>query len=95
MATRQRPRRPWLHLPRAMVAFAKSWRAKAVEVVWVYRENFPVVVLGFRELARLVMELPSSQQFWSAGLTIAVGGAAACLPILAVHRKAFDGVDYP
>ena len=70
-------------------------KMEAVEVVWVYRENFPIVVLGFRELARLVMELPSSQQFWSAGLTIAVGGAAACLPILAVHHKAFDGVDYP
>ena len=35
---------------------------EAVEVVWVYRENFPVVFLGFRELARLVMRLPSSQQ---------------------------------
>ena len=37
-------------------------KMEAVEVVWVYRENFPVVVLGFRELARLVMPLPSSQQ---------------------------------
>src|SRR5215470_20010865 len=37
-------------------------KVEAVEVVWVYRENFPVAVLGFRELARLVMPLPSSQQ---------------------------------
>jgi hypothetical protein len=37
-------------------------KMKAVEVVWVYRENFPVVVLGCRELARLVMPSPSSQQ---------------------------------
>ena len=37
-------------------------KMEAVEVVRVYRENFPVVVLGFRELARLVMPLPSSQQ---------------------------------
>ena len=33
-------------------------KMEAVEVVWVYRENFPVVVLGFRELTRLVMPLP-------------------------------------
>ena len=87
-----------------MVAFAKSWRAKAVEVVWVYRENFPVVVLGVRELARLVMPSPSSQK-----MTNLVRGTndrsrrsrsmlahLGCYsPLFSVHRKAFDGVDYP
>jgi len=79
-------------------------KMEAVEVVWVYRENFPVVVLGFRELARLVMPLPSSQQ-----LTNLVRGTndrsrrsrsvlahLGCYsPLFSVHRKAFDGVDYP
>ena len=76
-------------------------KMEAVEVVWVYRENFPVVVLGFRELARLVMPLPSSQQ-----LTNLVRGTRSrrsrsvlahlgCYsPLFPVHRKAFkwDGL---
>jgi hypothetical protein len=76
-------------------------KMKAVEVVWVDRENFPVVGLGFCELARLVMPLPSSQQ-----LTNLVRGTndrgrrhrsrsvlahLGCYsPLFSVHRKAFD-----
>ena len=76
-------------------------KMEAVEVVWVYRENFPVAVLGFCELARLVMPLPSSQQ-----LTNFVRGTCdrgrrhrsrsvlarlGCYsPLFSVHRKAFD-----
>jgi hypothetical protein len=79
-------------------------KMEAVEVVWVYCENFPVVELCFRELARLVMPLPSSQQ-----LTNLVRGTnersrrsrnvlahLGCYsPLFSIHRKAFDDVDYP
>ncbi|MFZ1089935.1 MAG: hypothetical protein WAN75_11855 [Xanthobacteraceae bacterium] len=80
-------------------------KMEAVEVVWVYRENSPVVVLGFRELARLVMPLPSSQQLTNlvrgtndrsrrsrSGVLAHLGCYS---PLFSVHRKAFDGVDYP
>ena len=79
-------------------------KMEAVEVVWVYRENFPVVVLGFRELARLVIPLPSSQQFTNlvrgtndrSRRSRSVLAHLGCYsPLFPVHRKAFDGVDYP
>jgi len=79
-------------------------KMEAVEVVWVYREKFPVVVLGFRELARLVMPLPSSQQLTNlvrgtndrSRRSRSVLARLGCYsPLFSVHRKAFDGVDYP
>ena len=79
-------------------------KMEAVKVVWVYRENFPVVVLGFRELARLVMPLPSSQQLTNlvrgtndrSRRSRSVLARLGCYsPFFPVHRKAFDGVDYP
>ena len=77
-------------------------KMEAAEVVWVYRENFPVVVLGFRELARLVMPLPSSQQLSNlvrgtrSRRSRSVLAHLGCYsPLFSVHRKAFDGVDYP
>jgi hypothetical protein len=79
-------------------------KVEAAEVVWVYRENFPVVVLGFRELARLVMPMPSGQQTTnlvrgtndrSRRSRSAFAHLGSHSPFFSVHRKAFDGVDHP
>ena len=94
------------HVAAADLVGDHAKKMEAVEVVWVYRENSPVAVLGFRELARLVMPLPSSQQ-----LTNLVRGTndrgrrhrsrrvlthLGCYsPLFSIHHKSFDGIDYP